>query len=126
MPCYIHLTHGGYCTAFGFNGVDSIFITACFHIAAQFELVSMKFEKVFTDVAQKGHSKNVDNQRWRYQLIEAMEYQIKLFDLTDLFIKVFMLIILMHFTSVAVIIGIGSIDFLMVYILFIMYSFHTE
>lgn len=116
LPCYIHLSHGGYCTAIGFNGVDSIFITACFHIAAQFQLITMRFQKVFTEVAQRGHLTKEENQRWRQVLIEAMEDQIKLFELIDLFIKVFMLIILMHFVSVAVIIGIGSIDFLMVLI----------
>lgn len=76
----------------------------------------MRFQKVFTEVAQRGHLTKKENQRWRQKLIEAMEDQIKLFELIDLFIKVFMLIILMHFVSVAVIIGIGSIDFLMVLI----------
>lgn len=58
-----------------------------------------------------------ENQRIRQQLIEAIEEQIKLFAVTDLFIKVFTAIILMHFTSVALIIGIGSIDLLMVKLL---------
>lgn len=114
MPCYIHLSHGGYCTAIGFNGVDSIFITACFHIAAQFQLTTMKFQNAFKRFMQKGPLTPTENQQIRTKLIEAVEYQIKLFELTDLFIKVFTVIILMHFTSVAVIIGIGSIDFLMV------------
>lgn len=114
LPCYIHLTHGGYCTAFGFNGVDSIFITACFHIAAQFQLTTIKFKKTFEQLGQNGPFTPTENQQLRCQFIEAMEDQIKLFELTDLFIEVFTSIILMHFISVAVIIGIGSIDFLIV------------
>ncbi|XP_055301169.1 odorant receptor 22c [Sitodiplosis mosellana] len=113
LPCYIHLSHGGYCTAIGFNGVDSIFITACFHIAAQFQLITMKFQNAFKQLGRGGRPLTpTENQQWRRTVIEAMEDQIRLFELTNLFIKVFTSIILMHFISVALIIGIGSIDFL--------------
>lgn len=54
------------------------------------------------------------NANIRRKLVEIMHDQIRLFELTDLFITVFNSIILMHFISVALIIGIGSIDLLMV------------
>ncbi|XP_031636522.1 odorant receptor 24a [Contarinia nasturtii] len=112
LPCFLHLSHGGYCTAIGFNGVDSIFITACFHIAAQFQLNAMKIRNIFNQVASNGILTKNQNQQLRNKLIDAIAEQVKLFELIDLFIKVFTSIILLHFISVAVIIGIGSIDFL--------------
>lgn len=74
----------------------------------------MKFQNAFKQLSQNGPFTPTENQQLRCKFIEAMEDQIKLFELTDLFIEVFSSIILMHFTSVAVIIGIGSIDFLIV------------
>lgn len=113
LPCYIHLSHGGYCTAIGFNGIDSIFITACFHIAAQFQLATMKIQSSLKLPTLKPLNAS-ENAKIRRILIDVIEDQVKLFDLTDLFIKVFNSIILMHFISVAIIIGIGSMDLFMV------------
>lgn len=114
LPCYIHLSHGGYCTAIVFNGIDSVFITTCFHISAQFQIITMKIRKAFKAPEQDDTFTVAENQTIRKSLIDVIEEQNQLFDLTDLFIEVFSFIILMHFTSVALIIGIGSIDFLMV------------
>lgn len=113
LPCYIHLTHGGFCTAIGFNGVDSIFITACFHIAAQFQLITMNIRNLLNQPKRVRYTAS-ENKRIRLALIEIMQDQIKLFELSDLFIRVFTSIVIMHFVSVALIIGIGSIDLLMV------------
>lgn len=55
-----------------------------------------------------------ENLEIRQSLINCIEEQIQLFDLTDLFIEVFAFIILMHFTSVALIIGMGSINLMVV------------
>lgn len=59
-----------------------------------------------------------ENRKIRDNLIEVIEEQVKLFELTDLFINVFTWIILMHFISVAIIIGVGSINLLTVELLF--------
>lgn len=59
-----------------------------------------------------------ENGKIRDNLIEVIEEQVKLFELTDLFINVFTWIILMHFISVAIIIGVGSINLLTVELLF--------
>lgn len=75
----------------------------------------MKIQNAFKQLRRDGQPlRPTDNQQLRRILVEAMEDQIKLIELTDLFIKVFTWIIMMHFISVAVIIGIGSIDFLIV------------
>lgn len=74
----------------------------------------MKIRDVFNQMANNDVLTKNQNQQLRKKLIDAIEEQIKLFEITDLFIKVFTSIILMHFVSVAVIIGIGSIDFLIV------------
>lgn len=119
LPCYIHLTHGGYCTAFVFNGIDSIFITACFHISAQFQINAMKIRSIFIRQTKGSISlMTSENRKIRDNLIEVIEEQVKLFELTDLFINVFTWIILMHFISVAIIIGVGSINLLTVELLF--------
>lgn len=93
--------------------MDSIFITACFHIAAQFQLIRMNIEMILKQPKCVPFT-NTENKGIRQALIETMQDQIKLFELSDLFIKVFTSIIIMHFVSVALIIGIGSIDLLMV------------
>lgn len=93
----------------------------------------MKFQNAFKHLARDVTLSPTQNQQIRYKLIDVMEDQIKLFELTNLFIKVFTWIILMHFISVAVIIGIGSIDFLIVstnyfivYIIYLYISFHRS
>lgn len=55
-----------------------------------------------------------ENREIRQKLIGAIHEQIKLYDVIDLFIKAFTVIILMHFISVALIIGIGSINLMKV------------
>ncbi|XP_031633877.1 odorant receptor 22c-like [Contarinia nasturtii] len=112
LACYIHLTYGGYCTATVFNGIDSVFITACFHIAAQFKLITMKIRNSLGNTQQNHPFSAAKNREVRHKLIAAINEQIKLFDVIDLFIKAFTLIIMMHFISVALIIGIGSINLL--------------
>ena len=75
----------------------------------------MKIQNAFKQLRRDGRPLTpTENQQLRRTLIEAMEDQIKLIELTDLFIKVFTWIIMMHFISVAVIIGIGSINLLVV------------
>lgn len=113
LPCYIHLSHGGYCTAIVFNGIDSIFITACFHISAQFQIITLKIRNAFMKSVNEKYTSD-ENNIIRKKLITAIEEQNDLFELVDLFIEVFGFIILMHFTSVALIIGFGSIELLMV------------
>lgn len=115
MACYIHLSYGGYCTATVFNGIDSIFITACFHIAAQFRIITLKIENILKKSDPSIRFTAVENREIRHGLIDIMNDQIKLFELSDLLIESFTAIILMHFISVAFIIGIGSISVLMVY-----------
>lgn len=78
----------------------------------------MKIRKAFEQPEQDDTFTVANNQNIRTNLIDAIEAQNQLFELTDLFIDVFSFIILMHFTSVALIIGIGSIDFLMVNVQF--------
>lgn len=124
LPCYIHLTHGGYCTAFVFNGIDSIFITTCFHISAQFQIKSMRIQNIFKRLKHDGPFTAIANKSIRVNLIEVVEEQIQLFDLTDLFINVFTWIILMHFISVALIIGVGSINLLMVWFFWPFFESH--
>lgn len=98
-----------------FNGIDSIFITACCHIAAQFQIITMKIQNVLTKSdSSEASLPEMENREIRRKLIAIINEQIKLFEVTDMLIKVFTAIILMHFITVALIIGIGSINFLMV------------
>lgn len=114
------MAHGGYCTAIVFNGVDSIFITACFHISVQFQIKAMQIQNIFDEQPKNGALFTaLQNRTIRKHLIEVIEEQIQLFDLTDLFINVFTWIILIHFISVALIIGMGSINLLMVRFIFV-------
>lgn len=114
VPFYIHLSHGGYCTAIIFNGIDSVFIAACFHFATQMQLITMKIRNAFNHSKYVGMLTAIENQRIRQDLIVVIEEQNNLYDLIDLFIEVFTPIILMHFISTAIVIGIGSIDVIMV------------
>lgn len=114
LPFYIQLTHGGYCTAIVFNGIDSIFITTCFHISAQFQLITLRIRSIFKRSQSNDSITITENLEIRQSFINCIEEQIQLFDLTDLFIEVFAFIILMHFTSVALIIGMGSINLMVV------------
>lgn len=114
IPCYIHLTHGGYCTAIVFNGIDSVFITACFHISAQFQILTQQIQNIFEEVDSKTVINAKQNYKIRCELIKSVAKQVKIMEVVILFVRVFKWIILIHFISVAVIIGIGSINLLLV------------
>lgn len=117
VACYIHLSHAGYCTAFVFNGIDSIFLTTCFHISAQFQIISNCIRNAFRIRENDDNSSPftvAENRSIRQQLIDAIEKHVFIIEVTDLFTEVYTAIILMHFLSVAVIIGIGSINLLVV------------
>lgn len=55
-----------------------------------------------------------DNQRVRDELMDCVATQVNVLETNELFVSVFMWIILVHFISVALIIGIGSINLLLV------------
>lgn len=56
-----------------------------------------------------------DNQRIRDELMDCVATQVNVLETNELFVSVFMWIILAHFISVALIIGIASINFLLVW-----------
>lgn len=59
------------------------------------------------------------NQQIRSQLMRCIATQVNVLETAELFVMVFKWIILIHFISVAVIIGIGSINLLLVSIHYI-------
>lgn len=78
------------------------------------QLITMKMQNAFNLSKRCGMYTVIENQQIRRDLIVVIEDQNNLFDLIDLFIEVFTPIILFHFISVAIVIGIGSIDVIMV------------
>lgn len=115
IPCFIHLAHGGYCTAIVFNGIDSVFITTCFHITAQFQILSLKVRNVLSNAVDRTTIIDArENQRVRKELFECIAKQVAILETNELFVMIFRWIILGHFISVALIIGIGSINLLLV------------
>lgn len=114
IPCYIHLTHGGYCTAIVFNGIDSVFITVCFHISAQFQILAQQIQDTFEKINNTTVVNANQNYKLRCELTKYVAKQVKIMEIVILFVTVFKWIILIHFISVAVIIGIGSINLLLV------------
>lgn len=129
--------HGGYCTAIVFivwktvfrllkrlvtvffvcfapQGIDSIFMTTCFHISTQFKIISLRIENAFAELADKHYLTPAQNELMRQRLRDIVISQTKLMEITESFIRVFTGIILVHFISVALIIGIGSINLLTV------------
>lgn len=113
IPCYFHTTLGAYITTFAFPGVDGIFIVACLHIASQFWLLSQKLQNVFSHISPSTYWKS----RVEKELIECVQYQLKLFDIVDDFVNAFDVITLIHFISTATVIGLASINLLTVFIL---------
>lgn len=112
MPCYLHTTAGAYITTFAFPGVDGIFIVTCSHIATQFWLLSRQFHRAF-DRADAVADRNY---RIGKRLIECIQDQRKLFDIVDDFVDAFAMITLIHFISTATVIGLASINLLIVII----------
>lgn len=51
--CYIHLSHGGLCTATAFVGMDGLFINICNHIAAQFRIIGIDVENLTAEIRGK-------------------------------------------------------------------------
>lgn len=48
--CYIHLSHGGLCTATAFVGMDGLFINACNHISGQFQIIGTDIENLTAEI----------------------------------------------------------------------------
>lgn len=121
LACYIHLTHSGYCTAIVFNGIDSIFITTCFHISAQFQIITNRFQSLFKLSPNQNEKmfNKTENLRMYDGFIEIVAKQNKIIEVTEIFVEVYTAIILMHFLSVAAIIGMGSITLILVNFFFL-------
>lgn len=112
--CYIHLSHGGYCTAIVFIGIDSMFLTTCFHLSAQFRILTMDMDELFNDMCKTKYLTPGENAIMNQRLKEFVIRQTRLIKICRHFIRIFTAAILVHFISVAVIIGIGSILFITV------------
>lgn len=62
--CYIHLSHGGLCTATAFSAMDGLFINACNHISAQFRIIGIDVKNLTADI--RGRPISLDDSHTKF------------------------------------------------------------
>lgn len=100
----------------GYVGVDGLFMGCCLHLSSHYKIIGQRIAQLREHFVQGGSLKGSpeENKAVQGTLVEIVNRHVEVLDLTKKVSKAFSYIVFIHFFAAAIVIGMTSINFLLV------------
>lgn len=118
LSCYACLASFG-----GYLGVDGLFVGFCLHLSGHYKIIRdrvAELNKIFLeeeaseDLSSAQQLSYRDDNMIKAKIISIVESHVEIINLTKVVGKIFNMIVFVHFFAAAIVIGMTSINFLLV------------
>lgn len=103
-------------------GVDGLFVGFCLHLASHYQILRDRISALKGDGNEpKIYSQHQNNKKLEDEIVSIIDRHVELIRLTQTVSKIFSMVVFVHFFASAIVIGMTSINFLLVSLIRIVY-----